>query len=110
MQRPIVVPPTFTKSYENPFLVSIWFQAENVLQKATRVYFIGYSMPESDIHIQYLLKKSLFRQDGNSPRIIIINPETKNGDLHNRYRRLFGEVEYYPIGFEHFAHNLTNYL
>lgn len=109
-QRPIVVPPTFTKAYDNPFLESIWLQAEHVLQSATRVYFIGYSMPEADIHIQYLLKKSLFRQEGDKTKIIIINPENKNCDVHTRYKRLFGEVDYYPIGFERFAANLEDYL
>jgi len=66
-------------------------------------------MPEADIHVQYLLKKSLFRQDENSPRIIIINPD-KSGDVHARYKRLFGEVTYHQIGFEEFSRNLTRYL
>ncbi|WP_321430846.1 SIR2 family protein [uncultured Methanolobus sp.] len=129
-QKPIVVPPTFTKAYENPFLVSIWLQAEKVLQNATRIYFIGYSMPEADIHIQYLLKRSLFRQNGIHPKIIIIdkknehyseNDNDENMDenvqenmaskaIHDRYKRLFGDVKYCPIGFEKFAGNLEQYL
>lgn len=109
-QKPIVVPPTFTKAYGNPFLVSIWLQAEIVLQKATTVCFIGYSMPEADIHIQYLLKKSLFRQDGNKPKIIVVNPDPKNKTTHKRYQRLFGEVKYLQIGFEEFALQPDKYL
>jgi hypothetical protein len=108
-QRLIIVPPAYTKAYDNPYLVSIWLQAEKILQKATRVYFIGYSMPEADIHIQYLLKKSLFRQDGNRPHIIVVNPDVKNGTT-ERYQRLFGEVEYLPIGFEEFSSKLEDYF
>ncbi|WP_321429054.1 hypothetical protein [uncultured Methanolobus sp.] len=30
--------------------------------------------------------------------------------VHDRYKRLFGEVEYHPIGFEEFSGNLEQYL
>ncbi|WP_407282369.1 SIR2 family protein [Methanolobus sp. WCC1] len=109
-QKPIIVPPTFTKAYDNPFLVSIWLQAEKILQNATRVYFIGYSMPEADIHIQYLLKKSLFRQNGNEPKIIVVNIDSRDGYTHRRYQRLFGDVEYLHMGFEDFVLQSENYL
>ena len=108
-QRPLIVPPAFIKTYDNPYLVSIWLQAERILQKASRVYFIGYSMPEADIQIQYLLKKSLFRCNGNFPKIIIVgkNSNNVNNDICNRYKRLFGHIEYLPIGFENLSSHLN---
>ena len=109
-QRPLIVPPAFIKAYDNPYLVSIWLQAERILQKASRVYFIGYSMPEADIQIQYLLKKSLFRENSSSPKIIVVDREnnSENNDVHKRYKRLFGDIEYLPIGFENLSSHLNN--
>jgi len=110
-QRPLIIPPTWLKVYENPHLIKIWLQAEHTLRNASAVFFIGYSLPESDIHVRYLLKKSLYRQD-TYPRIVVItSPENKEGsELHLRYKRFFGVVEHYPIGFESFSADVGKYI
>ena len=112
MQKALIVPPTWQKVYDNPYLVSIWLRAEQILRNAERIFFIGYSMPEADIHIKYLLKKSLFRRCRPHPKIVIIDKEdhTEYSNEYRRYRRLFGETEYHPIGFENFATNVGDYL
>lgn len=110
-QRPVIIPPTWLKVYDNAYLVKIWLEAEHTLRRANEVFFIGYSLPESDIHVRYLLKKSLFRKD-TPPRIVVItSPRNKEGsDLHRRYERFFGVVEYHPVGFESFSSDVEKYI
>lgn len=110
-QRPLIIPPTWLKVYDNPHLIKIWLQAEHLLRKASAVFFIGYSLPESDIHVRYLLKKSLYRKN-TYPRIIVItSPRNEEGsELHLRYKRFFGEVEYHPVGFEAFSEDFRKYI
>src|SRR6202007_1655685 len=55
---PLIVPPTFYKDLNNVFLSSIWNKTDNVLRKAKHVIFCGYSFPDADMHIKYLLKRA----------------------------------------------------
>ena len=112
IQRPVIIPPTWLKVYDNAYLVKIWLEAEHILRKSGKVFFIGYSLPESDFHIRYLLKKSLHRSGEKGPEIVIItHPRNKeNSPLHLRYQRFFGSVKLEPIGFEAFADNPSKYL
>ncbi len=55
---PLIVPPTFYKDLNNVFLSSIWNKADNSLRKVDHVVFCGYSFPDADIHIKYLLKRA----------------------------------------------------
>ncbi len=106
-QRPLIIPPTYQKVYSNAYLSQIWLRAEHILRTASHVVFIGYSLPEADIHIKYLLKKSLFKGNCCKPkcRITVIDKKGKNStsDEALRYKRLFGDIDYQPIGFKEFA-------
>lgn len=55
---PIIVPPTFFKVMSNHFLEQIWFKTDKLLRNAKRIIFCGYSFPDADIHIRYLLKRA----------------------------------------------------
>ena len=55
---PLIVPPTFYKDLNNVFLSSIWNRADLALRKADHIVFCGYSFPDADIHIKYLLKRA----------------------------------------------------
>lgn len=111
-QRALIIPPTWQKVYDNPYLVSIWLKAEQLLRIANKVIFIGYSMPESDIHIKYLMKKSLYRNKQPFTEIVVIDREGKdqNSEEYLRYKRLFGQIQYHPVGFENFSENVKNYI
>jgi hypothetical protein len=111
VQRPLIIAPTWLKVYDNAHLLQIWLEAEHTLRKADAVFFIGYSLPESDVHVRYLLKKSLYRKDTNPRIVVVTSPNNKEGsDLQRRYERFFGEIEYYPIGFETFSNDVREYL
>ena len=75
---PIVIPPTFLKVMSNPFLQEIWYKVEAILRQAKRIIFCGYSFPDADIHIKYLLKRVEVNEG---------DEEEKNEE--RRYKRFF---------------------
>jgi hypothetical protein len=57
-----------------------------VLKEAKKVFFLGYSFPDTDKYIVGLMKKSWKR---NRPqKIIVVNP----GDVKARYEQAFNEI------------------
>ena len=110
---PIVIPPTFFKIMSDFHLQQVWHHAELALLEAHRIFFCGYSLPDADMHIRYLLKRAEVNR-GATPQVFIISnhsnrPEKALADkkLENgRYRRLFREpskVVYTTLSFEEFA-------
>lgn len=55
----ILITPTFLKDLNALQLKNIWHNAFIDLAEATTVVFIGYSFPDSDFEMRYLLKKSI---------------------------------------------------
>ncbi len=60
----VIITPTFIKSLNNIHLKSIWHNAYLDLSNASEIVFIGYSFPEADFELRYLLKKAI-RPDAN---------------------------------------------
>lgn len=112
---PVIVPPTFYKDLNNVFLSIIWNKSENVLRKAEHIIFCGYSLPDSDMHIKYLLKR--IQTNRNSKlKITVVNHcpgKLKNicNDEKYRFERFFGKgVNYTSKSFEYFANDPSNFM
>ena len=94
----------------NYYLQKIWHRAENVLKQAKRIFFCGYSFPDADIHVKYLLKRIEINR-GSTPEIFIINNHEKKSDDQKeseklRYMRFFKNsenVDYTDQSFENFC-------
>jgi hypothetical protein len=107
---PLIIPPSYIKVMSNYQLQSIWRRAEGALLSARRIYFCGYSFPEADIHIKYILKRAEMNSS-RSPDIFVINNfEGKHADQKEyekeRYRRFFRDsarVQYTEQSFEEFC-------
>ncbi len=56
---PLIVPPTLFKMQTDPILGDVWRAAGRALQEAEKLAFVGFSFPESDIHIRYFLAADL---------------------------------------------------
>lgn len=112
---PIIIPPTFFKIMSNFYLQLIWRKTETVLQQAKRIIFCGYSFPDADIHIKYLLKRAEINK-GFTPEIIIINNHKDKSDFERvsekeRYMRFFKDkekVRYTNLSFEKFCERCIN--
>lgn len=113
---PILIPPTFFKVMSNIFLQQIWKRAEEKLLGAERIIFCGYSFPDADLHIKYLLKRAEMNRTGATalpPRVFIINEHAgKTEDARSlekdRYSRFFrnkAEMIWMDAGFSDFAAN-----
>jgi hypothetical protein len=95
--RPLLIAPTHLKNYRNPHILQVWYEAEQVLRKADRVVFIGYSLPEDDVEVIYLLKRSLSHLA--APAITVVEFDKDNPNVlavehaaGRRYRTLFGDA------------------
>ncbi|MFZ5993500.1 MAG: SIR2 family protein [Thermodesulfobacteriota bacterium] len=107
---PIIIPPTFFKVMSNFYLQEIWRKAENALKQVKRIFFCGYSFPDADIHIKYLLKRVEINS-GSTPEIFIINNHEGISDYQReseelRYKRFFKnsyKVHYTDQSFENFC-------
>ena len=77
--------------------------------------FIGYSFPDADLHLKYIIKKA-FQFQKKSRKIIVIEKEFKDGpdlkllDTYIRYERIFKEFYFIPIGFEKFVESPFKYI
>ena len=59
---PLIVPPVYSKDFEKPLFTALWQNCKKVLSTATRVTFIGYSMPAADLHAQLILRFGFHNQ------------------------------------------------
>jgi kumamolisin len=102
--RPLLVAPTHLKNYRNPHLGQVWYEAERVLREAGRVIFIGYSLPEDDVEVIYLLKRSMAHLAPGQITVVDFDPAmSKLGDhpVGLRYRTLFGDgLDWHPEGLD----------
>jgi len=108
--KPVIIPPTFYKELTNPFVQKIVLKADKVLRNIGRIFICGYSFPDADMHIKYLLKRAE-RFKGITPEIYIINnhqgkTEQQKGEEKQRFMRFFKDkekVHYTDLSFEKFA-------
>ncbi|MCZ7402215.1 MAG: SIR2 family protein [Candidatus Methanoperedens sp.] len=98
----VIIPPTFYKEMSNPFIQQIFLKADEILRQADRICICGYSFPDADIHIKYLLKRAeIFR--GETPEIYVMNnhefkTDTQKQEEELRFIRFFknkDKIHYY---------------
>lgn len=102
--RPLLIAPTHFKDYRNPHLAQVWYEAERVLREADKVIFIGYSLPDDDVEVVYLLKRGLAHL--KSEQITVVEKDEKNPrcklydhSVGRRYRTLFGDhIKWHACG------------
>lgn len=107
---PLIVPPTFYKDLNNVFLSSIWNRTDIALRKVDHIVFCGYSFPDADIHIKYLLKRAQTNRRITQKFTVINNYPGKSPknceEEEYRYKRFLGnKVNYLKMSFEEFAEN-----
>ncbi|MDR1942292.1 MAG: hypothetical protein LBQ47_08190 [Endomicrobium sp.] len=73
--EPYIVYPSYNRIYENKHLVKIWVNMEDLLLKADRWCFIGYSLPDADKYFTYALTRIYnYRKAVKSvPEISVVN-------------------------------------
>lgn len=116
LQKTVIVPPTYFKELSNHYLERQWSQAEELLTEAEHIVFCGYSFPDADIHVKYLLKKAeINRSEQNSIKITVLNYYDEKPDYiskieEERYKRFFKKIDdehfqYKMVSFSDFVNN-----
>jgi hypothetical protein len=82
------VSPTFLKDFSSTHFRSIWWNAGYELIEATKVVFIGYSLPLADYDLKYLMAKNLSK-DANI-QVVLSNEATDFKQCCDNYRNYFG--------------------
>ncbi len=90
--QPFVVPPILDKSIltEQPILKVLWENAYKKLQSATTIYFLGYSLPKTDIAASFLFGETL--QLTKRSNIFIVNTGGEPDKKISTYRELFPKL------------------
>lgn len=105
-----LIMPTFLKDFSNPQYKLIWQNAGVELAEATKVVFIGYSLPQADFEMRQLLAR-MIREDAEIEVVTKgseSRPSTK--DLIERYNVFFGKrkPKYFYEGVTHYINNNLN--
>ncbi len=108
--EPIIVPPTYFKEMENVYLQQIFQRTDEILRNSKKIYICGYSLPDADLHIKYLLKRAELL-NRNPLEIFIINnhkgkKNPKKIDKKKRFLQFFKRktmVKYTELSFEDFC-------
>jgi hypothetical protein len=85
-------------------LAQVWYEAERALREADRAIFIGYSLPDDDVEVVYLVKRGLAHLTPD--RITVVEydatmPPLASHPVGRRYRTLFGDgVDWHPEGLD----------
>ena len=91
-QVPVLIPPTYLKDISNPFLHGTWNRAQNVLKNVSRIYFCGYSLPDADFQVKYLLKSLQMERSTNRAMEVYVASNAPDGtnSTFTNYSRFFG--------------------
>jgi len=88
---PAIVPPSYAKLEETPWLSATWNRARAALSTAKTVIFVGYSLPPTDGFMRALLVGAqMLRHDGSRPRVVVIDTSPS---VRRKYRDLFHTIE-----------------
>ena len=92
---PFIIPPVLDKTAlsNEPVLQVVWSLAKKALEKASHIYFAGYSMPVTDMAVSFLFNESL---EGRSHQISVINLATQDehkDQIRSAYRKVFPKMK-----------------
>jgi hypothetical protein len=97
-----IIPPTFNKNLQNGQIKYAWNTAYNLLRNAQHIRIIGYSLPETDNNIRYLLKKSI----SESPNLHYIDVICldESGEVRKKYDDFirFNFYRFFNVGIEYY--------
>jgi NAD-dependent SIR2 family protein deacetylase len=112
IRTPIIVPPSYYKTMSRVPLAVVWTKAFRAMREADHVVFCGYSFPDADMHIKYLVKRAQLNRDTASQplRVTLVNQFSgRSADAAQieleRFRRFLGGIEVTDSGlsFQQFA-------
>jgi hypothetical protein len=91
---PLIVPPVLNKSdlSLHPVLRLVWARARDKLAAATKVIFLGYSFPPTDLAARMLFQETLTHRSGVALQVVNVDGPGAN-NLQMRYQELFSPLD-----------------
>lgn len=71
---PLIAPPTYFKLDPHPQMNSTWEYARRAIVNAEHIAFVGYSFPDSDVHMRYFLASAIYDNE-NCPTVSLVGPD-----------------------------------
>jgi hypothetical protein len=125
-EKSYILPPVFSKNNSRT-IQPVWKEALISLRKAKNIVFIGYSLPQTDIYMQYFLKSS-FGPNNSLNKIFVFDPalykdSIDSRNMIDRYKACFSpqihdRIDFTPYSdtdsfpekgtFKHFVYELNN--
>ena len=59
---PLIVPPVYSKTFKGELFKRLWLGAVTSLSQAAEVRFLGYSLPDADLHARFILRCGFHNQ------------------------------------------------
>ena len=94
----LIVYPSHLKNLSHPVLSNLFIEASQEIRKSRKIVFVGYSLPEADIHIRAILKRSL----SDTSKIVVVDINDSDGFRIN-FGGLSKDVSYVTSSFEGLA-------
>jgi hypothetical protein len=128
VEQPLILPPVFNKM-NSAAVNDVWKTALEVIRRAKNITIVGYSLPKTDIYMQYFLKSAV-GPNSDLQKITVYDPALfkKNlttQEMEKRYLECFSpqfsnRINFRPISdrpddspytgsFQHFVHDLQNH-
>lgn len=83
LMQALITPPAYKKDLSHPVISRLMIEAGHELRAARKVVFVGYSMPEADVHIKAILT----RENIKSKEVFVVDPFLNEAGI-DRYRQL----------------------
>lgn len=101
-----IVPPTWSKG-SHPSIAPRWLLAKTALAHANHIRFIGYSLPEADAYVRYLLKFSMLKSEHlKTVDVICLDAQ---GSVRSRYESFVAlpTFRFSSVNLEKFFHHMV---
>jgi len=91
-ESPLLILPSYEQDYSHPYFREILQKSKELLTTAKVLIIVGYSLPEEDILIRFLLKHfALDKTSFQGKTIFYINKEGSNDELNEKLKSEFKE-------------------
>ena len=93
--EPFIIPPVLDKTVlaREPILQLVWSMAKEALQAASKIYFVGYSLPMTDLAAAYLFHETVGRKCHVVKVINLADTEDKRNEIRASYRKVLPNLK-----------------
>jgi len=86
----VIQTPTLIKDFDNVHLADILHNIQIELLEASKIVFIGYSLPLADFDFRYILKRCIRSLPEIKIEVVLLETDNKYEEILDRYKRFFG--------------------